>query len=72
MLKTILIVLGLGAAALAATPALPQTSAQPTLRLPHHSDVTGSARRRATHRNTLHRQKARATSEHARQIRQTQ
>jgi hypothetical protein len=72
MLKTILFALVLGAAALAPPPVIAQTSAQPTLHLPHRSDVTGSARRRTTHRNTLNRQRARATSEHARQIRRTQ
>ena len=71
MLKTVLVAFGLGAAALAPAPVLAQASTQPTLRLPHHSDVTGSARRRATHRNTLNRQRARATSAHAREIRGT-
>jgi hypothetical protein len=73
MLKTLLIVLGLSAAGLAATPALAQTAAQPgaTLQLPHRSDVTGTARRRAMHRSTLNRQRARATSAHARHLRGT-
>ena len=69
--------IGLGAmmTLLAPLPALPQTgqltaaaSASP---IPNRATVrSGTHRTRAQHRNTLNRQKARATAEHARRIRE--
>ena len=71
MLKALLIAAGLSAMALAAAPAGAQTAPAPgALQLPPRH-TTGSAQRRDMHRNTLNRQRARATSAHARAIRES-
>ena len=73
-----LAMIGLGAMlALAPPPALAQTSqaaapaAQGPVAIPNRATVrSGTHRTRTRHRNTLARQKARATAEHARRVRQ--
>ena len=71
MLKTTVLFVALSAAALATTPAPAQTTTQAgaAANIPNRASVTGTHRAREQHRNTLNRQRARATSAHARQVR---
>jgi hypothetical protein len=74
MFKNVVVWIGLGTVvALAPLPASAQTnqpSASNASAIPNGATVrSGTHRARAHHRNTLNRQKARATAEHARQIR---
>ena len=75
MLEKIALI-GLAALALAPLPALAQTNpstapaASSASAIPNRATVrSGTHGTRSWHRNTLNRQKARATAEHARQIR---
>ena len=68
--------IGLAALALAPLPTLAQTNpstapaASGASAIPNRATVrSGTHRTRSRHRNTLNRQKARATAEHARQLR---
>jgi hypothetical protein len=77
MVKTLIAWIGFTALmALAPTPAAAQTNqaaaaaASGTIAIPNRATVrSGPQGSRTRHRNTLTRQKARATSEHARQVR---
>ncbi len=72
MFKTIVAGVGLGALlALTPLPALAQTGAQgASVTIPNRATVrSGTHRTRSVHRNTLNRQKARATAEMQRQRR---
>ena len=76
MFKTAIALIGLGVvAALAPLPAPAQTNAQVAAistapAVPNRATVrSGTHRTRERHRNTLNRQRARATAEHAREIR---